>query len=168
MWHAHECAHMEGDIDHEQIRNDAQSEVRDLAEKMVQVAGFDQYTKSYAEDQLGKDWSNIATVYIAGNTPTSDVGDLIEVLEDQDYIATLSREDGQTVVEVKTTYDVTVRFHESGNDDNLGRVVTVEDCDECGGTLRKTSETTQGGGSVASSYEATCVGCDNKQYVAAW
>lgn len=42
------------------------------------------------------------------------------------------------------------------------------DCDECGGTLIKSSETVKGGGSVADSYGATCIDCGNQQHIASW
>jgi len=52
-------------------------------------------------------------------------------------------------------------------DQDIGREVTAEDCDECGGTLRKSSSTVHAPG-FASSFRAECVDCGHKQEIPAW
>jgi hypothetical protein len=52
-------------------------------------------------------------------------------------------------------------------DQDIGREVSAEDCEECGGTLEKTSSTVHAPG-FADSFRAECVDCGHEQHVAAW
>lgn len=66
-------------------------------------------------------------------------------------------------------YNLTLNTEdENTENDDIGRKVTVENCNECDGQLRKISSTVSGGGSFAASYKAKCIDCDNTQHIAAW
>lgn len=52
-------------------------------------------------------------------------------------------------------------------DQDIGREVNAEDCDECGGTLKKVEDTVHATG-FADSFKAECVDCGHTQHVPAW
>jgi len=56
---------------------------------------------------------------------------------------------------------------EHTEDNDIGREVSCEDCEQCGGTLYKTSSTVHAKG-FGDSFEAKCSECGHTQYIPSW
>lgn len=95
-----------------------------------------------------------------------DEGTVFQQLSEMDEI------DDETIERIKEitnrqTLDEPSVGNVSDKDDDIGREVTVEDCEECGGTLKKSSPTVHAPG-FADSFEAECVHCGHTQHIPAW
>jgi len=77
-----------------------------------------------------------------------------------------------TAEEAEARFQSLVKKHGLGEEEddnsNIGRIISFQDCDECGGDLKQVSDVVQGAGSFADSFKAECVDCGHEQHVASW
>jgi hypothetical protein len=91
-------------------REQAQSEVHTVCSEYLRLAGFDKYDKEEAHEQLGKTWTNIATVYVGNECTLAQVIEAMSELEDLGYIVSLEQKKYQVKIEVQTTLSVDQRL----------------------------------------------------------
>jgi hypothetical protein len=92
------------------LRERAQLEVHEVCMKILDVRGFDRYSREDAQEEMGKNWTNICTVYLGDSEKTGNIREATSQLENLDYIANSELKDERFVIEVKLTSDVDERL----------------------------------------------------------
>lgn len=86
-------------------RENAQTEIHNTCMEMLDVRGFDRYSRDEARSQLGKNWTNLCTVYLSDAETTGNIRECVNKLEELGYIANAELKDERFVIEVSQTRD---------------------------------------------------------------
>jgi hypothetical protein len=96
--------------------------------------------------------------------------ELVEKYDEQDddeveKLSEMEPIDDETIERIKEISEDVTDEHTEDND--IGREVSCEDCEQCGGTLYKSDSTVHATG-FADSFEAECSECGHTQHIPAW
>jgi hypothetical protein len=98
------------DYNHEELRQTAQEEIEELANKHISVKRITHFTRDEADDKLGKTWTNLSDIYLEDDTNISNTHDLQDELQEREYIAVIGDQDGACLI-VQVTHDLYDRLH---------------------------------------------------------
>lgn len=93
-----------------ELREKSQSEVYEVCTKILDIREFDTYSREDARSKIGKNWTDICTVYVGNSEKTGNITKAVKQLRSLDYIANSELKDEVFVIDVKLTSEVDDRL----------------------------------------------------------